>query len=451
MFFRTIIQELREWADKKDRKPLVLRGARQVGKTTAVKMIAKEFDNFIYLNLEKKEDLEIFQRDLSVKQLIEYMLLHKNTTLKQGRSLIFIDEIQTSPEAVSILRYFYESAPEYHVIAAGSLLEILMKKNKISFPVGRVEYRFMYPLTFLEFLQAMKQDQALKHYNTIPCPDFAVPKIKELFHIYTMIGGMPEIVNKYSETESISDLKIIYQSLTTSYLGDVKKYATNESKAEIIRHAIESAPHEAGKRIKFEGFGKSNYKSREIGEALRTLQRAMLLHLIHPITSIKPPALPDKKKSPRLQFVDTGLLNFSAGLQSYFFKYDDLHEMYQGKLAEHIVGQEIIGQDLQSPNSYHFWVKEKKQSNAEIDFIFQYQEKFVPIEVKAGSSGTLRSLHQFMDTVDHEFAVRMHAGEMSVEKVKTGSGKIYKLFNLPYCFAGKINDYVCWFLKNSES
>ncbi len=449
MFFRNIIRELEKWRDNKDRKPLVLRGARQVGKTTAVNLFAKEFNNYIYLNLEHTDDKNIFSQNLSVKDTIDYILLTKNVSLKKGKTLIFIDEIQNSPQAVSLLRYFYESMPEYFVIAAGSLLEIMMKENSISFPVGRIEYRFMYPLIFEEFLIAMNREDVLKHYRHIPSQSFATLEIKKLFHVYTMIGGMPEIVAKYVDTGNVSDLKIIYQSLITSYIDDVKKYARNRSMAEIIKHSLETTPFEAGSRIKFQGFGNSNYKSREIGEALRSLQRAMLLYLIYPVTAQKPPALIDKKKSPRLQYIDTGLLNYSVGLHSYFFKYKDLQAIYKGKLAEHIVGQELIAGDLLTWNSFLFWVKEKKQSNAELDFLIQYNELFIPVEVKSGKTGTLRSLHEYMDKVNHKFAVRLYDGEMSIEDIKTSSGKTYKLLNLPLCFAGKLKEYINWFAKNN--
>ncbi|MBP7433922.1 ATP-binding protein [bacterium] len=449
MFIRNIINELKQWASSGSRKPLILRGARQVGKTTAVKMFAKEFDTFIYLNLEKKSDLEIFQMNLPVEKLMDYVLLTKNIIPKEGRTLVFIDEIQNSPEAVAALRYFYESLPEYFVIAAGSLLEIIMAKNNISFPVGRVEYRFMYPLTFEEFLIATDNEQALKFYNTVPCPKFAIPKIMELFHIYTMIGGMPEVVEKYIEKESVSDLRPVYQSLFLSYIDDVKKYASEKKEIEIIRHAIESAPFEAGNRIKFQGFGNSNYQSREMGEALRTLSRAMLINLIYPITAFHPPALADRKKSPRLQFVDTGLLNFATNSQPYFFKFDDLQNINKGKIAEHIVGQELIGMDSLSPSNYSFWVREKKQSNAEVDFIVQHLHRFIPVEVKSGAEGTLRSLHQFMDSCDHPYAVRLYSGKMSVEKVSIPSGRKYKLLSMPYCFAGKINQYLEWFIAGN--
>jgi len=385
--------------------------------------------------------------NLSVEKLIDYILLTKKMPPEKGRTLIFIDEIQNSPEAVAMLRYFYESLPQYYVIAAGSLLEILMAKHKISFPVGRVEYRFMYPLTFEEFLVASNNEQALKLYNTIPCPEYAIPRIMELFHTYSMIGGMPEIISEYLKTGKVISLKNIYQSLFLSYLDDVRKYASGQKEIEIIRHAIESSPLEAGKRIKFEGFGNSNYKSREVGEALRTLSRAMLINLIYPVTKHDPPAMHDKKKSPRLQFVDTGLLNFASNIQPHFFKYDDLHGIDRGRIAEHIVGQELIGTDLSSPPDYFFWVREKKQSNAEVDFLVQHLYRFIPVEVKSGPEGKLRSLHQFMNNCDHPFAVRLHSGNLSVEEVTTNEGKKYKLLNLPYCFAGVLNPYLDWFIK----
>jgi len=447
MFLRKIIEELQKWKNNKDRKPLVLRGARQVGKTTAVHIFSKSFTNYIHLNLEEIKDKELFEQNLSVKNTLDYILLSKNITLKKGTTLIFIDEIQNSPQAVSLLRYFYEKLPEYFVIAAGSLLEIMMEENSISFPVGRVEYRFMYPLSFEEFIIAFKREDILKHYNQIPPEQFAVLEIKKLFHQYTMIGGMPEIVAKFVKTKNVSDLITIYQSLITSYIDDVKKYAKNSTMTEIIKHSIEVSPYEAGNRIKFQGFGNSNYKSREIGEALKSLQRAMLLYIIYPITAQKPPVLVNKKKSPRLQFIDTGLLNFSVGLQSYFFKNEDLQAIYNGKLAEHIVGQELICKDLLTWNTYSFWVKEKKQSNAELDFLIQFNEIFIPIEVKSGKTGTLRSLHEFMDKANHKYAIRLYNGNISIEDVKTPAGKIYKLLNLPLCFAGKLSEYIEWFIK----
>lgn len=445
MFTRSIIESLKEWKQKKDRKPLILRGARQVGKTTAVRMFAEEFEQFIYLNLEKDKDKSIFTQISDLTSLIN-AIYFENNMQKDKQTLIFIDEIQNSPEAIAMIRYFYEEAPHIFILAAGSLLETMMSKSKISFPVGRVEYMFMYPLSFLEFLNAVNEQQALEQYQKVPVTEFALRKITELFHTYTLLGGMPEIISRYSETEDLVALTPLYQGLLTSYLNDVSKYAPNPTMDSIIRYAIEASPLEAGKRIKFQGFGKSNYRSREMGEALRTLERSMLIHLIYPTTQTQLPIMPDLKKSPRLQFLDTGLINFYAGLQSFYLKKEDLHSFYQGFMAEHITGQELIALDVFRSSKISFWVKESNQSNAEIDFVIPFNEKLIPVEVKSGKSGTLRSLHEFINMAPHKYAVRLYSGELNIQEFNTPQGTPYKLLNLPYCLAGKIYDYLDWFI-----
>jgi predicted AAA+ superfamily ATPase len=448
MFFRNIINELRIWADEKDRKPLILRGARQVGKTTAVEIFSRDFDQYIYLNLEKNEDSEIFNHGLPVEDLIQSIYLSKNMTPSQGKTLIFIDEIQNSPQAIAQLRYFYESAKKLHIIAAGSLLEVMIGEPRPAFPVGRVQYMYLYPLSFEEFLAAAGEDQALKCYHTIPFPNFAFTRLLKLFHRYTLIGGMPEITGKYIEDKDIAALAPVYQGLLVAYLDDVSKYARNTTMAQVIRHAIESAPLEAGQRIKFQGFGNSNYKSREMGEALRMLERAMLIYLLYPSTVTQPPVRPDLKKSPRLQFLDTGLINYFAGLQDYFFKMENLHSFYKGLLAEHIVGQELLALDMKTSRKPSFWVREKKQSNAEVDFIVPFKQHIIPVEVKSGKTGALRSLHQFIIKADHPYAVRLYAGSVEKTQTSTPDGKSYTLLNLPYFLAGKLYDYIDWLIKD---
>ena len=261
-----------------------------------------------------------------------------------------------------------------------------------------------------------------------------------------MIGGMPEIVQLYAESEDIANATSVYQSLLTGYMDDVSKYARNETLLHIIRYAIEAAPFEAGKRIKFQNFGNSKYKSREMGEALRTLERAMLINLVYPTSSVKPPIFINSKKSPRLQFVDTGLLNYAAGLQASFLKFSDLHSFYQGIIAEHITGQELLARISVAPPKLVFWTKEKKQSNAEVDFVYQYENLLIPIEVKSGKTGTLRSLHQFIDNSEHDYAVRCYSGKLTVGEAKTATGKKYRLLNLPYFLIGKIDEYLKWLI-----
>ena len=267
MFKRTIHERLEAWMLAKDRKPLVLRGARQVGKTVAVKMFGERFDRFICMNLDLTEDADLFRRNLNVKDLYQAILLKQRVGSTEGKTLLFLDEIQNCPEAVNYLRYFYEMLPHIHVIAAGSLLEIALQEHHIEFPVGRVEHLFMYPLSFREFLVAMDAAPVVAAYETVPVASFACPALFEHFHRYALIGGMPEVVARYVKKQEVAALKPVYDSLATSYLDDAAKYARNSSMAAILRHCIESAPLIAGQRIKFAGFGSSNYGSREVGEA----------------------------------------------------------------------------------------------------------------------------------------------------------------------------------------
>ena len=443
-FSRNILKDLHEWSERPSRKPLILRGARQVGKTVAGKMFGRFFDNFIYLNLDKEKEQLVFQRRMDVRDVYQALMLREGVSSSSGRIFLFLDEIQECPEAVEYLRYFYEELPELYVMAAGSLLEIALEKEQISFPVGRVEHRFMYPLSFVEFLHAIGAEQIVATLETIPFPEFAYDVVKGYFERYILIGGMPEVVAAYRETEDLTTLPGIYDSLLTSYIDDAGKYARNKTMSTVLRHCIETVPLLAGQRITFEGFGKSNYRSREVGEALRTLQQAMLIYLLYPSTSTEIPLLPDLKKKPRLQFLDTGLLNHAAGLQAQHFLYDDLHSFFKGRLAEHIVGQELLAVQLTRRPHLSFWVREKSQSQAEVDFIIQYLEKIIPVEVKSGPTGRLRSLHQFMDRCPHNIAIRLYAGPLESQQTKTLGGKIFTLLNLPCFLAAMLPQYLEW-------
>ncbi len=451
MFNRNIINQLLEWARREKRKPLVLRGARQVGKTTAVHLFAKSFDNYVYLNLDQPGQADIFKRNLSPGELLQALFLTQNINPSKGKTLIFIDEIQNSPQAVAMLRHFYEQFPQFYFIAAGSLLEIMVENNLISFPVGRVEYRYLYPLTFDEYLQARGADQAWAYLQALPFPELAHPVVLKLFHNYSLIGGMPEVVANYLESENLVAVQEVMDNLLTAYRDDFHKYAKSPGSIARLRHAINVAPLEAGRRIKFAGFGNSAYRSREMGKALRTLELAMLIYLIYPTTQTRPPGRIDLKKSPKLQFFDTGLLNYRAGLQPYFYQYDDLHSFHRGIIAEHIVYQEIIAGDLHTDRKPVFWVRQKRQSTAEVDYLLPIQQYLIPVEVKAGKSGKLRSLHQFMDAVDHRYAIRLYSGPLRIEHPKTTHGKVFHLLNLPYYLSGKLKQYAEWFLNPEVS
>ncbi|CCK80723.1 MULTISPECIES: ATP-binding protein [Desulfobacula] len=451
MFNRDILNNLSSWKDKKDRKPLVLRGARQVGKTTAINLFSEQFNQYLYLNLEIKTERDIFEQNRSIEELVQAIFFYKNQQNRKGSVLIFIDEIQNCPSAVSYLRYFYESFPDLYVIAAGSLLETLIDTH-ISFPVGRVEYLVMRPLSFKEFLNALSETASLDILNkTIPVPDFAHDKLMKLFNTYAIIGGMPEIVQKYSDHKDIIALNSIFDSLIVSYLDDVEKYARNSTMANVIRHAISNAFYEAGNRIKFQGFGNSNYKSREMSEALKVLEKAMLIYLVYPSSSVSPPLQPNTKKSPRIQVLDTGMLNFFGGFQKDLFGANGIDTVYQGKIAEHIVGQELLAAETSPLFKLQFWNREKKQSNAEVDFLIQYKNLLIPIEVKSAVTGRLRSLHQFIDRAPHKYAVRIYSGKLETNRISTLNGNDCTLLNIPFYLTGSINDYIDWMISNDKA
>ncbi len=445
MFERLITQELEKWAQNSSRKPMVIRGARQVGKTTLVNEFAKNFDHYIYLNLETSDDKEPFEAFSSIETLIKTLFFLKDIPLsKKGQTIIFIDEIQEVPKALNTLRYFYEHAPEIAVIAAGSMLETLLDKN-ISFPVGRVEYKVIRPASFPEFLTAVGERSALDQLLEAPIVSFAQNKLMSLFHTYALIGGMPEVVQNYATNKDLVLLSPIYDSLISGYLQDVEKYAKSNPHLLHIRHCIQSSFAQAGKRIKFEGFGNSPYKSREMGEGLRTLEKVLLLQLIYPCTSAMLPLIPDINKSPRLQILDTGLLNYNVGIQKDILGTRDLNSIYQGTMIEHLVGQELLAFQFNSLSALHFWVREKKDSTAEVDYIFQYDGLLIPIEVKSGKVGSLKSLHSYMDIAPHNLAIRFYAGGLNVSDAISLKGKPYKILNLPYFLVSQIEKYIDWF------
>jgi predicted AAA+ superfamily ATPase len=447
LFERNLEKQLNEWTNSSIRKPLIIRGARQVGKTTLIKKYAKSFKYQILLNLEKKDDKAFFIHFNDAKTIIEALFLsNKISSAEKGKTLLFIDEIQESPEAIQMLRYFYEEFPELHVIAAGSLLEFAIKKVR-SFPVGRVEYLYMHPMNFVEFLRAIKHQTAIEQFNHIPVNPFAHQTLINLFNKYAIIGGMPEAIKVYIENDSLIDLPVIYESIWQTFLEDTEKYASGNTARNVLKHIMFTAHLYIDQRVKFQHFGQSDYKSREVGEAFRNLEDARIVRLIYPGTDTETPIRPDLKKSPRLQFLDTGIINHLLGIQADMISMNDLGASYRGAIVPHLIMQEIISLSATTNKKPNFWVREKKQSSSEVDLVFPYGNKLIPIEIKAGSTGTLRSLHQFILQCNHPYAVRMYAGEFRIEKAISPQGKPYLLMNLPYYLGTKLPEYIEYFVE----
>ena len=439
MLYRKTKEELLLRLKREERKPIVLRGARQVGKTTLVRMIASQFEQFIELNLEKSEDKKIFEIASDFKELVKAIFFYKGKSLKK-ETLIFIDEIQNSPEAIKQLRFFYEEGKNLYVVSAGSLLETLVKKN-ISFPVGRVEYLYVYPLGFYEFLKA-KYPETIDFYEKVPIDEVTHEKFLKVFNEYALIGGMPEVVKNYIENEDLTEINHIYNSLITGFKDDIEKYENNKRRIGLLRFVIDNAFREAGGRIKFSKFGGSNYKSVEMSETFRILEKAFLLKLVYPVTDTELPTIGNYKKSPKLMLLDNGLVNFVSNYHQLFFEKKNILEINSGKLAEQIVFQELRLILKREYSDIFFWVREKKQSTAEVDFVLPYKGLLIPIEVKGGKTGRLRSLHQFIDLAEHNFAVRVYTGKLNVHKTRTIKGKEFYLLNLPIYLLPKIKEYL---------
>jgi len=435
MISRNIINDLQEWSKRKKRKPLVLRGARQTGKSTLVDEFGKNFAVYLKLNLEEPEHIYLFNTYQNMDTLLTGIYLINEAERKDAPTLLFIDEIQNSPLAVSLLRYFYEKTPWLYVIAAGSLLESLIGRH-ISFPVGRVEYLAVHPCSFNEFLGAMGNAELQKAQRTGEIPESIHSVAINLFNQYALVGGMPEVVADYAENKDILALGRIFNTLLSGYRDDTEKYAPTDSMRHILRHILNAGWNYAGQRIKFERFGESDYRSREVGEAFRLLEKAMLLEMAYPYSGYQIPVTPELKRSPKLLWLDTGIVNYVAGIQKEIFNVKDITGAWRGKVAEHIVGQELLSENIDFSAKRNFWVRNAHTSEAEVDFIIQHDSRVIPVEVKSGHNSKLRSLHLFMDEVEHQTAIRIWSGAFSVDKVTTTSGKSFNLYNIPFYYAG---------------
>ena len=431
MFERRIEKELDSWANDPYRKPLVLRGARQVGKTTVVNRLGCKFENYLSVNLEKSGAKKLFESTDNVRELLPLLFLYCNIKRKEGRTLLFIDEIQFSPHTVSLLRYFYEELPEIPLIAAGSLLETALNSH-ISMPVGRVQYMALHPCSFVEFLNAVGEDRFRELIYNANIPDVFHDTLNELFNRYSLIGGMPEVIARYAVEKDFTVLDKVYNSLLNAYKNDVEKYARNNTQASVIRYILEEGWPFSGETITLGEFGGSPYKARETGEAFRMLEKAMLLELAYPVTSAIMPMISDKKKAPKLFWFDAGLVNYAANIRKEYITSSDLMDTWRGKAAEQIVAQELKAYSLDVGLKRNFWMRAKRGSSAEVDLVYHFDGKIIPIEIKSGHNAKLKSLHQFMDETSHNISVRVWTGKYSIDEVKTQKNKTFRLINIPF-------------------
>ena len=438
MFKRKILEKLEEWKNADRHKPLILRGARQVGKTTLVNEFGSHFENYLYFNMERNENVKLFEMDINIDDLVSMLFASLGKIKKDGKTLIFIDEIQNSPKTIALLRYFYEQRPDLYVVAAGSLLENLIDV-KVSFPVGRVQYLALRPCSFYEFLGAIDKNELLAILSQKPELTVAFhEQLMHQFNQYSIIGGMPEAIQQYAETKDVVAIEDVYETLVQAYKDDAEKYVVGNKLTDTVRFILSYGWAFAGETITLGNFANSGYKSREVGDAFRLLEKAMLLELVYPVSSTQMPVIPETRRMPKLIWFDTGLVNYQAGIRSEIIGSTDMVDAWRGHIAEQITAQELFALEDRVGQHRAFWAK--PNNGAEVDFIISHNSKLYPIEVKSGVNSHLRSLQVFMDNSNVDVAIRIWSKPYSVDEIKTVNGKAFKLINLPFYLIGRIHD-----------
>jgi predicted AAA+ superfamily ATPase len=429
---RKIFNQFVAWKNQKERMPLIVNGARQIGKTFSISEFGeKEFTNMIYINLETSPDIrQIFEGDISPERIIRLLESSTNQRIIAGETLIFLDEIQVSERALTSLKYFCEQASQYHVIAAGSLLGVAMNREKYSFPVGKVYELYMYPLDFEEFLWAMNKDllseEIKMHFAEFkPMPEILHKQALELYNYYCIIGGMPAVIKNFKETQSFLTIKDVQGRILNEYIADMSKYAQPAATAK-IHGCYMSIPTQLAKENK-----KFQYKVVQkggtatiFGEAIEwlllagiALKTQRLEHGLIPIKAYQ--NLSDFK----LYMGDTGMLTMHAGLPAQMLLSSiGADNTFMGGMAENFVAQQFTAKQI----PLFYW---KSEDTAEVDFVLQTGTDVVPVEVKKSVRTRSASLAMFVKKYKSPYAIRISQKHFGFEN-NIKSIPFYALFCL---------------------
>ena len=414
---RAEITTLIEWKNSKKRKPLLIRGARQVGKTWLMKTFGKEeYAQCAYVNFEKNKRLQsIFEDDFDIERIIMALQIETGITIQPENTLIILDEIQEAEGALTSLKYFQENAPQYHVISAGSLLGVALNKHT-SFPVGKVNFMGLYPLSFPEFLDAMDEKPLLdllesndwkliKSFNT---------KYRELLKQYYYIGGMPEVVFSFKQEKNFNKVRILQKQILAAYEQDFSKHAPNEIVPR-IRMLWNSIPAQLAKENKKFIYGaiRQGARAKDYELAMSWLIDCGLIHKINRVTK---PGMPLKAYEDisafKLFMVDMGLLGAMVDMDiKTLLEGNTVFEEFKGALSEQFVLQQLI---TNHDFSVYYWSAER--AVAEIDFLIQYSGKIIPIEVKAEENLQAKSLKLFSEKYKSKYAIRTSMSDYRKEE-----------------------------------
>ena len=412
--------DLGVWLQGTGRKPLVLRGARQVGKTWLVRALAEAHDlDLIEINFEWDPAAKAIFASNDPRKYLSLLELERGIQIEPGKSLLFLDEVQAFPEMLAKLRWLYEKLPELAVIAAGSLLDFTLADHSFSMPVGRIGYYYLEPFGFNEFLEAAGNELLVGFLDDITLEQIRAGssinpaihnKLMELFKIYTLVGGMPEALSKWIETGSYLAVSEVQQNLVMTYRDDFSKYA-GRSNREALDEVFVAIPRCLGTVIKYSHLS-SDYRTEVVKRAFDLLTTARVCHRI-PAASAEgiPIHVTVNKKKFKALFVDVGLVSASLGLRmNPELQAGDFVLVNNGAIAEQAIGQLLrtVCPYYMDP-ALHYWARDKKGSEAEVDYLIQCGQTVVPIEIKAGSTGSLKSLHSLMSSKQLRFAIRINS------------------------------------------
>ena len=407
---REFYKYLLKWKSSSERKPMLLQGARQVGKTFLLEYFAKqEFSDFLYINFEDESDLaNTIQNAPNTQSILDYLSIYANRSLNFNSMLIIFDEIQAVPRLISALKYFYEKHSDSYIIATGSLLGVSLFENERSnFPVGKVDLQFLYPLFFFEFLESINEhgllNLLLNKSDFSPIPDAFHNKLIELLRKYFIVGGMPEVVKSFVEyPDNWSKIRKIQTDILNGYLIDAVRYAnkTDSIKIREIWNSIPKQISHENRRFKLTDI-KKNASIREYSTALHWLETAGIIIKCNKLSSFRLPLSVYKEESLfKIFLLDVGLLSALLDLSLKTFVNDnDFFLIYKGAFTENYIAQELI---TQFHKSLYYW----QENTSEIDFIISYENEIIPIEIKSGFNTKAKSLKVYLEKYNPKYAIR---------------------------------------------
>lgn len=424
---RDLEKDLIHWKENPRRMPLLLRGARQVGKSYLVEQFGQQyFDTFVVVNFEEYPEYKACFNSLHPKEIIATLELVTGKSIHPGKTLLFLDEIQECPNAITALRYFKEKMADLHVIGAGSLLEFVLHDENFRMPVGRVQFMYLRPLSFGEFLDATGNDKLRKYLNNVHITDVidnvVHNRLLNLLREYFALGGMPAVVAEYLQSKSLLNCQEIQTSLLKTFRADFGKYS-GRTPHEHLQTIFSKAPGLVGQWLKYTTLDPDT-ATVTLKRALQKLCDAGLIILVYATSGAGLPFISHaNEKKCKFLFVDIGLVKRACNLGLELLYKEDLMLLHDGMMAEQFVGQELLAylqkDDL---NGLYAWKREEKSSSAEVDFLIAVDTQIIPIEVKAGAIGSLRSLKIFLSERTLPLGVRISEAPLSLQD---------KVFSLP--------------------